>query len=253
MKSGIDLWKILCIITFVKLAVFSDIHSNIEALDCVLEKISLENVDGIICCGDIVGYGPEPNECIEKIKRLNDLKIVAGNHDRAAIGLFDVNWFNDNAKAAILWTSSQLTEESKKFLTELPEKIVEENFTAVHGSPREPINEYLIKPSDMQENLQFFETQICFIGHSHYPFVYTSNGIYTELRESESIQIVSKSIINAGSVGQPRDGDNRACFMILEGNEITFHRVEYDIEKVQNKMREEFLPEALITRLSYGK
>lgn len=236
-----------------KLAVFSDIHSNIEALDRVLEKISLENVDGIICCGDIVGYGPEPNECIEKIKRLKDLKIVAGNHDRAVAGLFDVNWFNDNAKTAILWTVSRITEKNKDFLKDLPEKIVEENFTAVHGSPGEPISEYLIKPSDMQENLKFFETQMCFIGHSHYPFVYTNEKNITKLQENEPIKIVSKSIINPGSVGQPRDGDNRACFLILEGNEITFHRVEYDIEKVQNKMREKFLPESLIMRLSYGK
>ncbi|HAX61058.1 MAG TPA: metallophosphoesterase, partial [Elusimicrobia bacterium] len=89
-----------------KLSVFSDTHSNIEALDCVIEKISLENVDEIICCEDIVGYGPEPNECVEKIKSIKNIKIAAGNHDRAVVGLFDVNWFNDNAKAAILWTSS---------------------------------------------------------------------------------------------------------------------------------------------------
>ena len=179
-------------------AVFSDIHSNIEALESVLSVIEKENVDEYICCGDIVGYGPEPNECVEKIKSIKNIKIIAGNHDRASVGLFDVNWFNDNTKAAILWTSSQLTKENKNFLRELPEKIIEENFTVVHGSPREPIKEYLIKPFDMQENLRFFETQICFIGHSHYPFVYTSEGMKTELRENESIQIVSKSIINAG-------------------------------------------------------
>ena len=236
-----------------KLAVFSDIHSNIEALDCVIEKISLENVDGIICCGDTVGYGPNPNECVEKIKSIKNIKIIAGNHDRAAIGLFDVNWFNDNAKAAILWTSSQLTEENKNFLKGLPEKIIEENFTAVHGSPREPIKEYLIKPSDMQENLQFFETQICFVGHSHYPFVYTSEKSITKLQENEPIEISSKSIINPGAVGQPRDGDNRACFMILEGNEITFHRVNYDIKAVQKKMKIEKLPEYLVERLNYGR
>lgn len=236
-----------------KLAVFSDIHSNIEALNCVLEKISFENVDEIVCCGDIVGYGPEPNECIEKIKRLKNLKIVAGNHDRASIGLFDINWFNDNAKAAVLWTSSQLAEYNKNFLRELSEKIIKNDSTLVHGSPREPINEYLIKPSDMQENLKFFETQICFIGHTHRPFIYTVENGITGLSANATLQITFKSIINVGSVGQPRDGDNRACFLILEDNKITFHRVEYDIEKVQNKMREKFLPEPLVTRLLYGK
>jgi len=237
----------------VKYAVFSDIHSNLEALENVLTKITKQNVDGYICCGDIVGYGPEPNECIEKIKKLKNLKIVTGNHDRATVGLFDIEWFNDNAKAAVLWTSSQLTEENKKFLGELPEKIIEENFTVVHGSPREPINEYLIKSSDMYENLNFFETQICFIGHSHYPFIYSSEKDIAKLQENEPIEIISKSIINPGSVGQPRDGDNRACFLILEDNKITFHRVEYEIERVQTKMREKFLPDALITRLLYGK
>jgi len=247
------LWKILCIIPFVKLAVFSDTHSNIEALDCVIEKISLENVDKIICCGDIVGYGPNPNECVEKIKSIKTIKIVAGNHDRAAVGLFDVNWFNDNAKATILWTSSQLTEENKNFLKGLPEKIIEENFTVVHGSPREPINEYLIKPSDMQDNLQFFETQICFIGHSHRPFIYTAENGITGLSADTTTQITSKSIINVGSVGQPRDGNNRACFMILEDNKITFHRVAYDIKAVQKKMKIEKLPDELVERLNYGK
>ncbi|HAX62301.1 MAG TPA: metallophosphoesterase, partial [Elusimicrobia bacterium] len=148
---------------------------------------------------------------------------------------------------------SQLTEENKNFLRELPEKIIEENFIAVHGSPREPINEYLIKQSDMYENLNFFETQICFIGHSHRPFIYSAENGITGLRPEETTQITAKSIINVGSVGQPRDGDNRACFLILEDNKITFHRVEYDIKKVQTKMREKFLPEPLVTRLSYGK
>jgi len=237
----------------VKIAVFSDIHSNIEALNCVLEKISDENIDEIICCGDTVGYGPNPNECIEKIKSIKNIKIIAGNHDRAAVGLFDIAWFNDNAKAAILWTISVLTEENKKILKQLPEKIQTENFTVVHGSPRKLTNEYLIKPSDMQENIQFFETQICFVGHSHYPFVYTSEKSITKLQENEPIEIFSKSIINPGSVGQPRDGGNRACFLILENDKITFHRVDYDIKAVQKKMKIEKLPEYLVERLNYGR
>ncbi|MDO8735195.1 MAG: metallophosphoesterase family protein [Elusimicrobiota bacterium] len=236
-----------------KYAIFSDIHSNLEALETVLTEISKQNVDEYICCGDIVGYGPNPNECIEKIKSIKNIKMIAGNHDKATVGLFDIEWFNDNAKAAVLWTSSQLTGENKNFLKGLPEKIIEENFTAVHGSPREPIKEYLIKPSDMQENLQFFETQICFVGHSHYPFVYTSEKSITNLQENEPIEISSKSIINPGAVGQPRDGDNRACFMILDGNKTTFHRVNYDIKAVQKKMKIEKLPKYLVERLNYGR
>lgn len=236
-----------------KYAIFSDIHSNIEALNCVLEKISLENVDGMIFCGDIVGYGPNPNECVEKIRSLKNIKIVAGNHDRATVGLFDVNWFNDNAKAAILWTINILTEENKKFLRDLPEKIVLENFIVVHGSPREPISEYLTKSVDMYENLSFFMPQLCFIGHSHKQFIYSAeNGIIIP-SENETIEILSKSIINVGAVGQPRDGDNRACFLILEDNKIIFHRVNYDIKAVQEKMKNEKLPEYLIERLNYGK
>ncbi|MEW6556279.1 MAG: metallophosphoesterase family protein [Elusimicrobiota bacterium] len=240
-------------------AIFSDIHSSIEALEAVLLEISKQNVDEYICCGDIVGYGPNPNECVEKIKTIKkggervDLKIVAGNHDRASIGLFDIEWFNDNAKAAVRWTVSVLTDENKKFLLELPEKIVIADFTIVHGSPREPINEYLLKSTDMAENLNFFSTQFCFIGHSHRPFIYSAETGITIPGENETIEIASKSIINVGSVGQPRDGDNRAGFLIFENNSVTFYRVEYDIKAVQEKMRTATLPEYLIERLKYGR
>lgn len=233
-----------------KYAIFSDIHSNIDAMEAVLSELAKENIDKYICCGDIVGYGPNPNECIDRLK---NAIIVAGNHDRAAIGMMDISQFNDRAKAAIQWTASSITEENKSFLASLPEKIEGENLTIVHGSPRDPINEYLLDMFSMSDNLGFFESQICFVGHSHHPFVYSDKGGITKVQSGETAKITAKTIINVGSVGQPRDGDNRACYTILEGDQIKFFRCEYDIESVQKKMMEQNLPESLIARLPRGK
>ncbi|OGS45686.1 MAG: hypothetical protein A2539_08005 [Elusimicrobia bacterium RIFOXYD2_FULL_34_15] len=235
-----------------KYAVFSDIHSNLDALKTVLAEISKEKVDEYICCGDIVGYGPEPNECIDEIKKIKNIKIVAGNHDRAVVDRLNIDFFHENAKEVIIWTSSVLTQENKEFLTNLPEKIIENNFTVVHGSPRDPINEYLMGVLDINNNLSYFENDICFIGHTHLPFFYAEGLGSMQLKALNKMRITSKSIINVGSIGQPRDSDNRACYMIIEDNAITCYRVPYDIESVQKKMKGKSLPKKLITRLSCG-
>ncbi|MBN1384153.1 MAG: metallophosphoesterase family protein [Elusimicrobia bacterium] len=231
-------------------AIFSDIHSNIEALEAVLKELEKENIDKYICCGDIVGYGPDPNECIERVRNIHT---VAGNHDRAAIGQVDISKFNDRAKAAIQWTTSAITGENKNFLASLPKKIVGEDFTIVHGSPRDPINEYLLDIFAMSDNMEFFTTKMCFVGHSHHPFIYNQNDGLTKVDDGQTAEITSKTIINVGSVGQPRDGDNRACFITLEDNRIKLFRIKYDIEAVQEKMKKHNLPESLITRLSHGR
>lgn len=233
-----------------KYAIFSDVHSNIDALEVVLSELAKEKIDKYICCGDIVGYGPNPNECIDRLK---NAIIVAGNHDRAAIGMMDISQFNERAKAAIQWTSSNITEENKSFLASLPEKIEGENLTLVHGSPRDPINEYLLDMFSMSDNMEFFTSQICFVGHSHHPFVYSNKVGIVKVQSGDTAPLADKTIINVGSVGQPRDGDNRACYTILEDDRIKFFRCEYDIESVQEKMRQQNLPESLILRLAKGK
>ncbi len=153
-------------------AILGDIHSNLAALTAVLEDLNKRGgFDKIWCLGDIVGYGPEPHECIELLKQFNHL-CVAGNHDWAAIGNIDTNDFNEDAALANNWTSNQLIPSDKDYIKSLELIVVEGDFTLVHGSPREPIWEYLISTKIAQDNLKFFETRICLVGHSHIPLVF---------------------------------------------------------------------------------
>jgi len=242
-----------------KYAIFADIHSNLEALNAMLEYYSQEKVNKYFCCGDIVGYGPNPNECIEKIRELNPI-VVAGNHDLASVGLKDISWFNEYAQVAILWTKSKLTPENADYLKSLSQIYQDENLTLVHGSPREPIDEYLLNLKQARENLNFFSTQVCFIGHSHTPFFYQKNvpgkEFYGSFLQKNPVILTPgmKTIINVGSVGQPRDGDPRTACAIydLEKKEIYLARFEYNILPVQQKMFAANLPSYLIQRLSYG-
>jgi len=245
-------------------AIFSDVHSNLEALTTVLDFFKKQNVDAYICCGDIIGYGPNPNECIETIRSIFRLNIVLGNHDAASCGLKDTTWFNEYAKMAIIWTRKNLTEPNRMYIITLPRilTIPEENITISHGSPREPIDEYLLDKEQFIQNLQYFNTKICFVGHSHVPVIFMYD-IFTRIStfikpvEGEKIKIQEnyKYIINVGSVGQPRDSDPRACCVIYDtkNEEIEFFRLYYDFTKTQEKMYNCRLPSFLIERLAEGK
>jgi len=242
--------------------IFSDIHSNLEALVVILNFLEGKKVDKYICCGDIVGYGPNPNECMELIRRLDKLHIVAGNHDLASVGLKDIKWFNEDARSAILWTQGQLKDVHKEYIKSLPTiGEVDDIITYVHGSPRKHIDEYLLKAEQMRENCKYFGTQLCIVGHSHVPFCYfaeeSGSGRLVTFVGSQGITLgerYEKVIINAGSVGQPRDSDNRAACGIYDSasRTITVYRFGYDISKTQEKMRAVGLPQFLIERLSYG-
>ncbi|HCJ65761.1 MAG TPA: hypothetical protein DHV62_00145 [Elusimicrobia bacterium] len=242
-----------------KYAIFADVHSNLEALNIILEYYSKEKVDKYFCCGDLVGYGPNPNECIEKVRQLKAI-VVAGNHDLASVGLKDISWFNENAQASILWTQKKLTPENISYLRSLPQIYQDKDLTLVHGSPRDPIDEYLLNLNQARENLNFFPAQVCFIGHSHTPFFYQKKAEGAESygnflqKNPVVLNLETKTIINVGSVGQPRDGDPRsACATYeLEKKEIYLARFEYNILPVQQKMLEANLPHFLIDRLSYG-
>lgn len=247
-----------------KYAIFADIHSNLEALNVLLEYYVKEKVDKYFCCGDIVGYGPNPNECIEKIRQLGvniPVLVVAGNHDLASIGLKDITWFNEYAQDAILWTRNELTSENIDYLKSLPQKYADENLTLVHGSPREPVEEYIINLRQARENLQFFSTPVCFVGHSHTPFFYQKNAqgeeSYGSFFQKNPIILLpdSKAIINVGSVGQPRDGDLRAAGAIFDSDKKEIHlaRFIYNILPVQQKMLAAKLPSFLVERLNYGQ
>ena len=240
-------------------AIIADVHANLAAFTAVLDHIELlGGVDEMWCLGDIVGYGPDPHQCLELLHQYNHV-CVTGNHDLAAIGKIDTSDFNPDATAACHWTAQQLSPEDIQYLESLPLVIQRGDFTLVHGSPREPIWEYLLSLSNAKENFAFFQSQFCLVGHSHVPLVfkYGETGICSFSQFSTSIRLVlseSRLIINPGGVGQPRDGDPRASYAIYDNKARTvrLYRIPYNIAATQARMVEHGLPIRLVARLSYG-
>lgn len=238
-------------------AIISDIHANVEALTATLRDMEATKVDHLICLGDFVGYGPEPNEVIEMLQpRLRCA--VAGNHDFAALGWTDTTYFNPHALAAILWTKNSLTATSKEYLSKLPLSLVDHNMTLVHATPREPGEwHYLFTLDDAQENFSYFQTSLCFIGHSHYPLIAVQSDGGKVNAHTNAFQAIThrcRYLINVGSVGQPRDGNPQASYVIYDTAQegVWFRRVSYDIPGVQRKMCQQGLPTYLRQRLQWG-
>ncbi len=228
-------------------ALISDIHGNLEALESVLTDIASQSVDRVICLGDIIGYGPNPRECIDRVRKL-DLCIL-GNHDQGA--LFDPEGFSGTAERAIYWTRSQIEDQTDpknperwQFLSELPRIVREEKVMFVHGSARAPLSEYVF-PEDvynqkkMDSLFALVQTQ-CFQGHTHVPGIFTRD--YQFISPSDingKFEIKNQNlIINVGSVGQPRDLDSRSCYVIWDGRSLEFRRVEYALEVTAKKIRD---------------
>lgn len=240
-------------------AILADIHANLSAFQAVLKDMeSHGKIEEIWCLGDIVGYGPDPHECIELLRQHKHV-CVAGNHDWAAIGRIDTAYFNPDAASACKWTAGQLTAEDKSYLENLPLTIQKENFTLTHGSPREPIWEYVLSLTIASDNFSLFPTNYCLVGHSHVPMVFRQNEggkcSYNALKQGVGLILgKDRMIINPGGVGQPRDSDPRASYAIYEseGKTIRLYRVEYDVQLTQYRMTQHRLPGHLITRLSYG-
>lgn len=231
-----------------KTAVVSDIHGNLEALNAVLKDIESRGVDRIYCLGDVVGYGPNPRECVDIVRKF-DLCIL-GNHDQAA--LFDPEGFSQGAEQAIFWTRKQLeTGESQEdalsrwhFLCRLPRTYQEDQRLFVHGSARNPLCEYVF-PEDIYnpkklEKIFSLIPGVCFQGHTHVPGVFFESAQFVSPKDFEGARYRfngEKAMINVGSVGQPRDGDPRSCYVIVDETTVQFHRVEYPIETVAQKIR----------------
>jgi len=238
-------------------AVLADIHSNLEAFQAVLHDIdSRGGVEELWCLGDVVGYGPNPHECIELLRRYPHI-CVAGNHDWAAIGKLDTLQFNPEAAAACHWTAWQLSSEDDSYLSSLPLTITRNDFTLVHGSPREPIWEYLLEVESARANFDHFGTRFCLIGHSHRPMLFELDEDCRMLQLPDELPLGDSKrrlIVNCGSVGQPRDGDPRASYAILDtaAKELLHFRLTYDTDTTQAKMRVSDLPLRLINRLSVG-
>ena len=241
-----------------KIAVVSDIHGNLEALEKVLKDAESWGAEGVWCLGDIVGYGPNPSECIRTIRGVASA-IVMGNHDAAIAGEISLDDFNPDAREAALWTKEQLSTEDLQFLKSLPRKMVEGDFTLVHGSPRHPIWEYVLNHSVACASFQHFETRYCLVGHSHIPLVFQLQDDDTcvggALSPGNPLPLEEyRWVLNPGSVGQPRDWDPKASYARLDTGSRTWEivRLNYPIEKTQSKMREFGLPEKLIARLNFG-
>lgn len=238
-----------------RILVFSDIHSNLTALETVLAAAG--NVDGYWCLGDIVGYGPDPNECIARVRELPDLVCVRGNHDAATLGEVDQQTFNHEAGLAITWTKRVLNAESQEFLLSLPERLVKDDVTIVHGSPRNPVWDYVMDYMTALRMFQFFETRICLVGHTHVPAIWKeSENTHPKspVMDFKKTSILTKTILNPGSVGQPRDHDNRASFAFFDPDQSTWElrRVAYDINSVQERIKKSGLPWRHALRLHEG-
>ncbi len=237
--------------------IVADVHSNLAAFEAVLADMG--TVDALWCLGDLVGYGPEPNECIELLRRHQHL-CVMGNHDAVAIGELDSSAFNPAAAQAAEWTARQLTERSFQFLSALPHEMVEGPFTIVHGSPRQPIWEYITSESRAAPNFAYFTTPVCLVGHTHVPALFQQQShidrVFGKIVDPGDTELVSevRFIANPGSVGQPRDGDPRAAYAVYDSDAGTleWRRVPYSIEATQRKMREAGLPNPLIERIAMG-
>jgi len=291
-------------------AVISDIHANLEALQAVLQELarivrrSGQPFDGLWCLGDLVGYGPNPQECVDVVHSHTDV-VISGNHDQAVAGILPVEHFNDSAQVTADWTRSKLSQGHLRYLAGLAERMVIGACTLVHGSPRNPVWEYLTSVDVAALSFPCFSTPLCFVGHTHVPTIFlqraepvvmaetaerarrleranqgflaeellgleTLNQLAVEQEEliRESVapcEVVSpgegqwvlppgyRAIVNPGSVGQPRDGDPRAAFMVYDTERgCEFYRVEYPLEQTQRKIWRSGLPARMAQRLSYG-
>jgi predicted phosphodiesterase len=243
-----------------RIAVLSDIHANLAALEAV--RADLPPVDQVWVLGDIVGYGPQPNEVIATLQQMG-ARSVLGNHDGAAIGTVDAAHFNPDARRAIEWTAGVVDDNSRAYLAALPEVRRDGELTGVHGSPRDPIWEYITSPGIAAANFAHFDTRLCLFGHTHLPVAFrlVDGGIEPTVGlPGDRVALDGeRALLNPGSVGQPRDGLPDASYAILElddsgaGGAISFHRVRYDVDRTQRAMREADLPVRLVERLSYGR
>ena len=240
-----------------KYAIISDIHANIEALNVTLETIKDIAVDRTICLGDVVGYNASPNECVDIVRDL-DIPTICGNHDAVACGIEEPWGFNPVALAAALWTREALTDDNLEWLKNLPDTQQFEGFLAVHGAPANR-DTYLFAWEDILPHVPHVEEtgcRLCFFGHTHCPGIFSSDGLYTVDDDSRFYLGEEKIFfVNPGSVGQPRDGDPRAAFGLLdtETQEFELIRVDYPVEQAARRVIDSGLPSFLAERLALGR
>ncbi len=238
-----------------RVALISDVHGNLAALDAILS--ALAPFDAVWHLGDVVGYGPHPDEVVSRLEA-EGATGVRGNHDAAAIGEIGTEWFNDAARTAVEWSAKRLSDTAARWLAANPHKRVEGDYTLAHGSPRDPLWEYVLSPSAAAANLDAFDTPYCLVGHTHVPAAYLEAGGRMAVlapHDGGTLELDGRrAIINPGGVGQPRDGDPRASGALLDtaAGTITWRRASYQIGTTQAAMRAAGLPQRLIDRLDFG-
>jgi diadenosine tetraphosphatase ApaH/serine/threonine PP2A family protein phosphatase len=242
----------------VRYSIISDIHANLEAFEAARAEIARIAPDRILNLGDIVGYGASPAECIDAAGQIADVT-VAGNHDFGVAGLTDIRYFNSYARQAVLWTAGALDQQHTDYLRELPLAHVENGrLRIVHATPSDPARwDYIFGRDQAAGEFHAFPEQMCFVGHSHQPAIYTMDQQGGVIRLGEKTKILDghRYLVNVGSVGQPRDGDPRACICVcdLERSEIEIVRVAYDVEGAKRRILDAGLPPILAQRLSFGE
>lgn len=242
-----------------RIALLSDVHSNLAALEAVLADAEADSYDKVWHMGDLVGYGPDPDAVIERMV-LEGAECVMGNHDAAAAGIIDTDAFNAIAAKAILWTMDHITEASREFLAVLPRVLEDAVYTRVHGTAQDPVWEYLSTFESATRHFSAVRTPYSIVGHTHLPLIVreVAPGRFDAWtpEDGQCVELGEERIcINPGGVGQPRDGDPRASYALLDtdAGTVTFRRVPYEVEQTQQRMRERGLPPMLIERLALGR
>ena len=235
----------------------ADIHGNLEALKAVLSDLKKERIDSYLCLGDIIGYGANPKECIDIVRQLDPKALIAGNHEWGVLGSLGIDYFSESARVAVLWAKDVLGDHEKSYLESFKLSCTEKNMTLVHGSLEEPGKFYYIFDSDdADKTLKLQKTQLCFVGHSHVPGIFYSDGSTAKgVNGSEiCVEADKRYVINIGSIGQPRDGDPRASFAVYDdaSGMVEIKRAPYDIESAQRKILAAGLPASLALRLAEG-
>lgn len=238
-----------------RIAVISDIHGNLHALEAVLESIAADAPETVWCLGDLVGYGPRPNRCCALVAERAELCLI-GNHDLGVLGRLDLDEFSPDAAASARWTAEVLNPESRAYLESLESQAIRDDVALFHASPNDPVWEYVLSPEVAVASLAATSAPLVLVGHSHIPLRYGWEQQALALcEEGTQVDLARERwLLNPGSVGQPRDGDARAAYLLLDlgAQRAEFKRVRYDFARTQEEIRERGLPETLAERLAFG-
>jgi len=237
---------------------FSDVHANLEALKACIIDFRTEKIDKLFFLGDAVGYGPNPDECVKLIDEISDAKLM-GNHDYAALGLMETDYFNQYAAESVGWTKTSLSEKAIEIMSDFELTYEVDDFLLVHSSPRDPESwHYILDMEDAEENFDHFEQRICLVGHTHRPYIVSKGDSESGVLSKNTEEVIlddRRYLINIGSLGQPRDGDPRCCYLIYDTKTrmVRLRRVQYDVKSTQSNMVKAGLPDYLIDRLTVGR